>query len=406
MGFLDDIFGDDKKKSGGGKKDNNPLANIGKNIQQNLKGKPRMKGPGQSLGGSKPGEVYHIILPNPGSLGVKVEKRSNNSKSAIVNMVVPGSQAEAAGLQRGDVLCFAGSDGQDEMPYDMFLQIAKSKDRPIHIEARRFDQKTAALSAGGTADGEERRRAMIAAAEAREKKNKSKNKTIKHVTKTTLLKQQQQQQQQAEAASAEPMTEASRRAAEAAKRGEAHLAAELGYNPYEAIKKTAGQARAATTTVQHGAISAPGGGGASLPNVAPPSNPTTEATDDDQDDPQFPYHEFEEALATIVSSDNPGAAKAGLKISKKLISNATTKGQQPGDDASKFRRVRLANPKIKAAIVDVPGNLPLMLSVGFELHPDDANPDESLLVFPPAFKGPSWLSRGLRAMEDTEKSLA
>ncbi len=274
----------------------------------------------------------------------------------------------------------------------------------IDLEARRFDAKTAAVaSGGGSADAEARRRAMIAAAEAREKKHKSQTKTIKHVTKTTLLKQQQQQQQQQQMQelSADPQSEASRLAAQAAKQGEADLAAELGYNPYEAIKKTAGQARAATTTTQHGAISAPGGASAPIPTVAPPKNPTAPA-----EDPQFPYHEFEEALATIVSSDQKDAAKAGLKISKKLIVNATTKGQQTGEAGEKFRRVRLANPKIKAAIVDVPGNLPLMLSVGFELHPDDANPNESLLVFPPAFQGPTWLASALKAMEKTETELA
>lgn len=250
---------------------------------------------------------------------------------------------------------------------------------------------------------------MIAAAEAREKKHKSQTKTIKHVTKSTLLEQQQQQQQQSTEASVEPQSEASRRAAAAAKQGEVQLAAELGYNPYEAIKKTAGQARAATTTTQHGAITAPSGPSnsntTSIPKVAPPKNPT-KALIPPVEDPHFPHHEFEEALATVASSPDPTAAKAGLKISKKLVVNATTKGQQSGEAGEKFRRVRLANPKIKAAIVDVPGNLPLLLAVGFQLLPDDANPDESLLVFPPGFAGPKWLASALQAMDATETSLA
>jgi hypothetical protein len=45
--------------------------------------------------------------------------------------VVPGSQAEAAGLKRGDILCFAGSNGQEEMMYDMFLDMARSGQRPF-----------------------------------------------------------------------------------------------------------------------------------------------------------------------------------------------------------------------------------------------------------------------------------
>ena len=84
----------------------------------------------QSLGGSKPGDVIEIVLPNPGPLGVRVEKRKNGD-IAFVNKIVSGSQAEAAGFQRGDVICFACSQGQNEISYDTFLQIAKSPRRPI-----------------------------------------------------------------------------------------------------------------------------------------------------------------------------------------------------------------------------------------------------------------------------------
>ena len=271
---------------------------------------------------------------------------------------------------------------------------------------------------------------MIAAAEAREKKHKRQTKTTKYVTKSTLLKQQQlkedrhqQIQLQQQANAAQPMTEASRRAAQDAKRAEAHNIAQLGYNPYEAIKKTAGQARSATTATQHGAIAAPGGAGSGLDVAAPgrvsaPVAATTAAhvhvhahNATFRDDPRYPYDVFQEALAAIVSSVHKEAARAGLKISKKLLVNATTKGQQQtgvgGDgDAEKFRRVRLANPKIKAAIVDVPGTLPLMLSVGFVLVADDANPDESLLVFPPACTGPTWLVPfGMKDIENAETTI-
>ena len=258
---------------------------------------------------------------------------------------------------------------------------------------------------------------MIAAAERREKKHKNQTKTIKHVTKSTLLKQQQQEAASNVVAAAGPQTEESRRAALAAKQGEADLAAELGYNPYEAVKKTAGQARSATTTTQHGAITAPGGGGggslAPPPAVAPPLDLNAHATaasnnndeDIDTDDPRF--HDFEVALAIVASSgaDDPAAAKNGLKIARKLTTNATTKGQAAGADSEKFRRVRLANPKIKAAVVDVPGNLDLMLAVGFVLVPDETVPDESLLVYPSGTTGPKWLPRALAAMEAAETSV-
>lgn len=96
-----------------------------------------------------------------------------------------------------------------------------------------------------------------------------------------------------------------------------------------------------------------------------------------------------------------------MKISKTLITNATTKGQKSGGDeeaAAKFRRVRLANAKIKAAIVDVPGNVELMLSVGFQLFPDEET-GEDLLVFPPAYPGPDWLPTALRKMEREKEKL-
>ena len=131
MGFLDNVFGGDdksKKKKNEGSNNNNPLANALQNFNNKTKS---FQGQGQSLGGSKPGDVIPITLANPGPLGVRVERKSNTNASAIVNEVVPGGQAETAGLKRGDILCFAGSNGQEEIMYDMFLQLAKSNQRPI-----------------------------------------------------------------------------------------------------------------------------------------------------------------------------------------------------------------------------------------------------------------------------------
>ena len=121
MGLLDGLF--DKNKKGGNEGGiPNPFAN---------RGGRSFHGQGQSLGGSKPGTVIPISLARPGPLGVRVEKRPNSEGTAIVNEVVPGSQAEEAGMKRGDILCFAGSDGQEEMMYDMFLELAKSPQRPL-----------------------------------------------------------------------------------------------------------------------------------------------------------------------------------------------------------------------------------------------------------------------------------
>jgi len=290
----------------------------------------------------------------------------------------------------------------------------------------------ASSGGGGSADAEARRKAMIDAAVAREKAHKKKTKTIKYVTKsttTTLLNKQQLAEQAANNTGntftndeLKPQTEASRQAAAAAKRDEQHHANELGYNPYESAKSTAGQARSATVTTQHGEVNANNGNSSgsnntsSIPVVAPPSNPTSAAAVpvivEDYPLPE----EFEEALVTVISSQDSSAARTGLKIARTLIVNATTKGQQQKDEeaGAKFRKVRLANAKIKKALVDVPGNIQLMLSVGFQLVECDEN-NESLLMFPSpsptllnindGYNEPLWLSTALRKMEQQEKLL-
>ena len=399
MGFFDDLFGgsDDKKNKKSGPQ--NPFANFGKK-------QGGFQGSGQSLGGSKPGDIIQIVLPSPGPLGIRVEKKTNSSASTIVNEVVVGSQAEAAGLERGDVLCFANTNGQDEIPYDMFLKLAKAEERPIYLEARRFHgpKTSSSADAGGrsgssvsrSADAEARRKAMVAAAEARDKAHKAKSKPLKHVTKTTLKMQQQNQEQNGPSgseASDVPLSEASRIAAARAKDDEAQLTAQLGYNPFEAAKSTAGQARNATTTVQHGSISSSSARD-HLPTVASPQDPTSPADDDEEVDVAS---EFEEALTILASTPDQAAAKNSLTIIRKLIVNATTKGQQEGEEGAKFRKVRLANAKIKAAIVDVSGAIDVMLAIGFSL--EETEDGESCLLFPSDYGGPEWLPAALKKLE-------
>jgi hypothetical protein len=50
----------------------------------------------------------------------------------------------------------------------------------------------------------------------------------------------------------------------------------------------------------------------------------------------------------------------------------------------------LANPKIKAAIVDVQGAVELLLSTGFELEKQEG---ESVLIYPADCPGPDWLDK-------------
>jgi PUB domain len=437
----------DRFKPGGGKKATSSAAAGGGEIKwgsllgggQNQGG---FKGSGEALGGKAPGKVIAVQLNDVGPLGIKVEKRPGSS-TAIVSNVVPDSQAFRAGLQRGDVLCFQGSNGEEEIGYDMFFELAKSNQRPLCFEVRRVQSKAAAAASSDdskSADAYARKQAMIAAAEKRERAHKAKEKPMTKGGKT-LTNNKEIKNVNDETISV-PKTEAARQAALEAKNQEAKLAAQLGYNPYEANKVTAGQARTATMAATHGEIQKDGSStnksttktktttpatnsthNNSTPapgTVRPPVDPTsTTAAADDADSivRVQPPAEFDRAFeAAVTSSADHAAVVSSFVILRKLIVNATTKGQQQqqsndkndnyaaaDDEAEKFRKVRLSNPKIKAAIVDLEGALDIMMSVGFELAemPDG----ESYLVYPASHVvGQDWLPAALDRLEQYEKS--
>jgi len=407
----------------------NPFANIGP--------KKKFSGGGQSLGGAKPGKVIAVVLEKTGPLGVKVEKRSKNQPTAIVAAVAPESQAGAANLQRGDIICHAGSNGQEEIMYEQFLAMAASDQRPLVFDVRRVDgavgaghssaaaaATTSSKGVGGglfqnrkkesvsSAEAYARKQAVIAAAEARDKAHKAKTKQVTKKKNNTLTNNNATSPNQE--ICAEPKTEQARKAVEDSKRYEVEHAAKLGYNPYETARMGAGQARNATVAMTHGTMNAgagnetntttPAAAAVLAPNrVAPPSNPVQPTEDVDMNAPINPA--FDEAYTTIIlSSTSQSTTLSSFSIMRKLIVNATTKGQT-GDEAtsSKFRRVRLSNAKIAAAITHVSGALELMLSVGFELS-ENAEDGETYLVYPPGEKGPGWLGRGLKRMELYEKN--
>jgi hypothetical protein len=60
------------------------------------------------------------------------------SQSTVVIGVDAGGQAEKAGILIGDVICFAGSNGTEEIPFDLMKQAANSSRRPISFELRRL----------------------------------------------------------------------------------------------------------------------------------------------------------------------------------------------------------------------------------------------------------------------------
>jgi hypothetical protein len=55
--------------------------------------------------------------------------------------------------------------------------------------------------------------------------------------------------------------------------------------------------------------------------------------------------DFEDAYTTMVLANEASVVKSSCgSILKKLLLNATTKGQTPGEDAAEFPKVRSANP--------------------------------------------------------------
>ena len=89
----------------------------------------------------------------------------------------------------------------------------------------------------------------------------------------------------------------------AAKQGEAQLASQLGYNPYETARANAGQARSANTIAQHGNISADQAGD-HLPTVAPPRDATVPEVGEISD---LPF-DLQHAFAALSSSGEDAMA--------------------------------------------------------------------------------------------------
>ncbi len=119
------------------------------------------RGGGKSLGGTLPGRVIRITLSEAGPLGLMVEKRPHGNPSAIVSSIIPNSQAEKAGLKRGDIICHLDSNGQEEVQYKEFLAHAANQ-RPLIFDIRRVDTPSV-VDSGTSADAFARKQAIISA---------------------------------------------------------------------------------------------------------------------------------------------------------------------------------------------------------------------------------------------------
>jgi hypothetical protein len=303
------------------------------------------------------------------------------------------------------VICRA--DGSDrEFAYHEFLKLAQSGLRPLRFQVRRVESSSSSLHDGsGSVDALHRKQAVIAAAEAREAKNKAlwNKSTSKEADRGKPPPPRINANANNGLSSESPLCDNAEtlRAIEAIKAAEKNDAETLGYNPYEARAMTSGQARNATVVMTRGEMNvenAPAklrGEETAAPGVVgAPRDPTTVVVPS----------EFESAFSVLVTScPDGGAVRRSLATMRKLIYNAVTKGQDDKEEeaASKFRRVRLSNPKIKEAITDMHGALELMMAVGFVLSENEVD-GETYLVFPPGEEVAEWIGVALSRMEEYE----
>jgi hypothetical protein len=444
--------GDNKKKSSSNN-NTNPLSNL-----FGGGGTTSFSGTGQSLGGNvKPGIVIPITLSEIGPLGIKIEKSSTNT--AIVSLVVENTQAAAANIQRGDILCFANTNGTEEIDYDMFLELARSTQRPLCFEIRRIVAPSSSKSKNTTssnnsnkinastelsAEAFARKQAMIAAAEKREKDHQKKYNTTKSSSNnkpalkpilSTAEKNRLEQERQQRVLD-EQASNVNSEFVQKAKHIEQQTASQLGYNPYAAQSVSAGQARTAVATTTHGTIqsttttTATNNSSSNMPAPGVVSAPTTSSLQPIHKETknnknknsstiqQLPSMEFQHAFeTTVTSTSDHNTVMNSIGILRKLIINATTKGQEDTnnttmDDNSKYRKIRfMTNPKIRSHVTDIPGAIDLLLSVGFQIHEEiiiddnvDTSTTESVLLYPPNTPGPLWLPTALQQMEQYTQS--
>ena len=236
-------------------------------------------GKGKTLGGkATPGKfVSPLIFAEAGPLGMSIEE--NDAKNAVIASTVPGGMAESIGILRGDVICWSGSgsSGDDHDPPDPptfheFMAVVKEGSRPLEIGVLRIELSTKkgdrdqntntntnTVSSSSSATAEMRKKQMVAAAEQRQS---SLNKNFK--TKTGPKQGMGSVARVNTNLTVNHLTgaefgEETKRAVEKIKQKERASAKELGYNPYDTVKKSTGSG---AVTVSGG-----GGGGGAIPTI-------------------------------------------------------------------------------------------------------------------------------------------
>ncbi|GMI50985.1 hypothetical protein ScalyP_jg8016 [Parmales sp. scaly parma] len=354
-------------------------------------------GKGKTLGGkATPGKfVSPLIFAEAGPLGMSIEE--NDAKNAVIASTVPGGMAESIGILRGDVICWSGSgsSGDDHDPPDPptfheFMAVVKEGSRPLEIGVLRIELSTKkgdrdqntntntnTVSSSSSATAEMRKKQMVAAAEQRQS---SLNKNFK--TKTGPKQGMGSVARVNTNLTVNHLTgaefgEETKRAVEKIKQKERASAKELGYNPYDTVKKSTGS----------GAM-----------QMQMPMQ--TQNEDDKLDD--FAQSVLD-SLAVLRAGDVE--SKTAISTIAKLLENATSneKGQREGGD--KFLNIKVDNEAIQKRVLRVEGAAEFLLVCGFVLG--DNEHGETVMTFPrPLNSEQDWIRRkGIGLMKEVAESL-
>jgi len=275
--------------------------------------------------------------------------------------------------------------------------MAGSSIRPLVFDVRRIESKPLndssssahASSSGTSADAYVRRQAMIEAAENRQNANRSKY-TLKKPSSST----EAYGKDRSNVESNEDVSEETRKAIGMAKELENQRVNELGFNVYESAKISGDQGRSVKTSMDASTTTA-----APLQDTNEPSSINRFHTSLATIDPSF-----DAAWAVFLSNPDTSSheKKQSVSIICKVTMNALTKGQLEDEaTASKFRRIRLSNPKIMQHITNIVGAVDILMSFGFVLCEEDGQ-DGTSLLFPPRDEGPTWIDEALTLLERYE----
>ena len=322
-------------------------------------------------------------------------------KDQVVNSVINESESHRNGIQVGDVILSV--EGNAVRSFDDFTMLVKALERPLHIRFRRpCLPPTAPLqrsnSTGSNGSGSalseaelaERREANIRAAENRADAWDRRVKTSSTVRKDKEREKEKRgggggagMNAHKEAAERGNSIAATQAAAKAAKATEAHLAASMGYNPFQPhmsfssasgclVTESSGAAATATATAGNLLKGSPRNGsmaGADDKRLASTgvfafnsqNMPAVELTEDDEETVDLALGMLlsNEIVRTEDNSEND-IVKICVATVCKLLDNLTSSNGE-----EKFRSIRVGNAAISSKVLVVPGGLQLLLAAGF-----------------------------------------